>query len=137
MSQPVADDEPNKIVIEAKREQSGQAVFTIFGSRSVIKCIGSLSVRLENLHGRIPLLIANRHHWEKAKQVRRVHCQFRDCNLSQSLHLIVAIPLSTILTLRSNAWLHILERYPLGTILSGYIQTTKSMPLNSGRGGEP
>ena len=33
--------------LAAKREQSCQAVYTTFGSRSVIKCIGSLSVRLE------------------------------------------------------------------------------------------
>ena len=36
-----------KAFLAAKREQSCQAVYTTFGSRSVIKCIGSLSVRLE------------------------------------------------------------------------------------------
>ena len=36
-----------KAFLAAKREQSCQAVYTTFGSRSVIKCIGSLSVSLE------------------------------------------------------------------------------------------
>jgi len=55
MSQAEAGDEPTSAkrtalaFLAAKREQSCQAVYTTFGSRSVIKCIGSLSVRLEEL----------------------------------------------------------------------------------------